>query len=158
MRRVILPIEEISRKYIELEYTAYQLASEYGISPATVQRKLRASGLIRNNKTSHKTTPYLHIMRNNGRHRLPLPDEEIAYKYSVLGIGIPQLAREYNTSPRAITLRLKSIGVSIRTVKESHSIPSYRNAITISLPTANVIRERLWCNIKEIRTQCRYIQ
>jgi len=134
-----LPIEEINHKYSILGNDTYQLAREYCVSPATIQRRLRMLGVVRTNKESHHMPQYTDRMKMEGRPRMSLPADEIAYKYSVLGIPMSQLQTAYGVSQGVITRRIISGGAAIRSLKEAMSTSEYLGRVRLDLPTSDLV-------------------
>lgn len=97
MKKVVLPIEELARRYAEGE-TPKTIGRSLGASEGTVRRRLIEAGIV-------------------PRREKEMPIEEAVELYEA-GMNAGDIGGRYGVSPQTVIRRLKRAGVTIRTSKD----------------------------------------
>ena len=124
MKRLLVPLDELKKLYLDDGLPCKIIAERMGISAATVKRYLSPLGIMRSPSEAYKLGFAQGRIKPSGcvKPHLTLPIEDIISGYVNDQKSVVQLAREYGVSYEAIAYRLRKSNIEIRGRSEARRI------------------------------------
>lgn len=118
--KVDITEQYLRNRYIEKQYSPYDIMDEIGCSKTAVWSALRKYNIpTRNRKAARNTPLLLNKLANNGRIKIIINEDDLKYKYNILGMSTVDIANIYKCSINTIIYRMNKLGILRRTRDES---------------------------------------